>query len=127
MKKKMLTPLELKVMNILWDIESGFVKDILDNWKEGDVNSKKHYNTISTIVRILRDKGFLDVKAYGRTHQYFPIISREDYQGTFLKNALANVFKGKISSLVSTLVDDDSISDVEMEELKSLIDKKKID
>ncbi|MEM7103760.1 MAG: BlaI/MecI/CopY family transcriptional regulator [Bacteroidota bacterium] len=122
---KLLTPLELKVMNILWEIESGFVKDILDHWEDPNDDNKPAYNTVSTIVRILKDKkGFVDIRAHGRTHEYFPIISQETYRKTFLKNAISSVFEGKVSSLVSTLVGQDEISQDELDELKSLIDEK---
>lgn len=120
MVKKILTPLELKVMNILWRLEKGFVKDIRTNWDE---QPPPAYNTISTIVRILAEKGYVGHQAHGRTHEYHPVISREDYQGTFLNNALKNVFKGSASTLVSTLMDNDKISDEELEELKRLINE----
>ncbi len=119
MAKKILTPLELKVMNILWTLEKAFIKDILKHWGEEPVPA---YNTVSTIVRILAEKkGFIDYEAHGRTHEYFPVISREDYQGTFLNNALKNVFKGSVSSLVSALIDNKDVSKTELEELKKLI------
>jgi len=112
MAKKILTPLELKVMT--------FVKDILTNWDE---QPPPAYNTVSTIVRILADKGYVGHKAHGRTHEYFPTISRTDYQGTFLNNALTNVFKGSASTLVSALMDNDKISDEELAELKRIINE----
>lgn len=121
MAKKILTPLELKVMNILWRLEKAYIKDILANWNE---QPPPAYNTISTIVRILADKkGYVGYKVYGRTHEYFPLVSRADYQGTFLNNALTNVFKGSVSTLVSTLMDHDKISDEELEELKRMINE----
>ncbi len=119
---KMLTPLELKVMNILWNIEKGFVKEVLEKWDE---NPAPAYNTISTILRILTEKKFVNYNAFGRTHQYYPVVSQEDYQGTFLHNALENVFDGSIQSLVSALVDNDQISVKELDELKKLIESKK--
>ena len=118
MVKKILTPLELKVMNVLWRLENAFIKDILSNWDE---QPPPAYNTISTIVRILADKGFVGYEAHGRTHRYHPIISREDYQGDFLNNALKNVFKGSVSSLVSTLMDNGKVSDKDLADLKRLI------
>jgi BlaI family penicillinase repressor len=119
--KKLLTPLELRVMNILWKIERGFVKDIRDNWDEEPVPA---YNTISTIVRILKDKKeYIGHKAFGRTHEYFPVVSKEAYQKNFLKSAVNNVFSGSLTSLVSTLVDKDKVSNQELEQLKSLLDK----
>ncbi len=117
--KKLLTPLELKVMNILWTIKSGFIKDIRENWDESPAPA---YNTISTIVRILKDKkDYIAHKAYGRTHEYFPKVTKEDYQRQFLDNAVSNVFSGSLSSLVSTLVDQDEISTSELDELRSIL------
>lgn len=117
--KKLLTPLELKVMNILWTIKSGFIKDIRENWDEDPAPA---YNTISTIVRILKDKKeYISHKAYGRTHEYFPKVSKEDYQKQFLDNAVNNVFSGSLSSLVSTLVDQEQISTSELDELRSIL------
>lgn len=117
--KKLLTPLELKVMNILWNIKSGFIKDIRENWDEEPTPA---YNTISTIVRILKDKkDYISHKAYGRTHEYFPKVSKEEYQKQFLDNAVNNVFSGSLSSLVSTLVDQEQISTSELDELRSIL------
>ena len=120
MAKKILTPLELKVMNILWRLENAYVKDIRTNWDEQPAPA---INTISTIIRILAEKGFVAYKAHGRSHEYFPVVSRADYQGTFLNNALKNVFKGSVSTLVSTLMDNDKISDEELKELKRMINQ----
>lgn len=119
---KILTPLELKVMNILWTIEKGFVKEVLGHWDE---QPPPAYNTVSTILRILTEKEFVKYTAFGRTHQYFPAITQEEYQGKFLKNAIENVFEGSFSSLVSALVDNDDISNNELEVLKKLIASKK--
>ncbi|MEM6723546.1 MAG: BlaI/MecI/CopY family transcriptional regulator [Bacteroidota bacterium] len=123
---KLLTPLELKVMNILWDISKGFVRDILDHWEE-DEEKKPAYNTVSTIVRILKDKEYVDVIAHGRSHEYFPLISRECYQEQFLDNAISNVFQGKLNQLVSTLIDSEQIDQQELSALKQLIERKKQD
>lgn len=123
---KLLTPLELKVMNILWDISEGFVRDILDHW-EPDDDKKPAYNTVSTIVRILKDKNYVDVVAHGRSHQYFPVVSRENYQEQFLDNAISNVFQGKLNSLVSTLIDSEQVDQTELDQLRKLIEMKKQD
>lgn len=121
----LLTPLELKVMNVLWRIKKGFVNDILDNWDADDEDKKPAYNTVSTIVRILKDKKkFVGHTAYGRSHQYFPLISKREYQGNFLENAVSNLFSGSFSSLVSAFVDKDDISVSELEALKKLIEDK---
>jgi predicted transcriptional regulator len=121
----LLTPLELRVMNVLWQIKKGFVNDILANWDTDDEDKKPAYNTVSTIVRILKDKKeFVGHKAYGRSHEYFPIISKKEYQTNFLDNTVNNLFAGSFSSLVSTFVNKDGISDDELEVLKKLIEAK---
>ena len=119
MSKKLLTALELKVMNILWDKKQAFVKELIEEWNEEPVPA---YNTISTVVRILQEKGFVGHKAFGRSHQYFPKITRNKYQKRLMRNVLDNVFSGSLKTMVSTLVSDDSLSDNELEELKDLID-----
>lgn len=117
--KKLLTPLELKVMNILWTIKKGFIKDIREHWDEDPAPA---YNTISTIVRILKDKkDYITHKAYGRTHEYYPKVTKEEYQRQFLDNAVNNVFSGSLTSLVSTLVDQEEISTSELDELRALL------
>lgn len=121
----LLTELELRVMNVLWKIKKGFVKDILENWETDDEDKKPAYNTVSTIVRILKDKkDFVGHEAFGRSHQYFPIISKTEYQEEFLDNAIDNIFAGSFSSLISTFVDKKEISSAELEMLKALIDEK---
>lgn len=119
---RLLTPLELRVMNILWKLKEAFVKDILESWIEED---KPAYNTISTTVRILQEKGYVDHKAYGRTHQYFPLVSKFDYQKRFLKNAVDNVFSGSMTNLVSALMEDKAMSENELQKLEDFIDKSK--
>ncbi len=119
----LLTPLELKVMNVLWKLEKGFVKDIIEN---GNWDGEKvpKYNTVSTIVRILVKKEYVGHKAYGRSHEYFPIISKMEYQTRFLKNAINNVFSGSMTSLLSTLVSDNEVSQKDIDDLKRLIEDK---
>ena len=71
---KELTKAEEQVMQILWKIEKGFVKDIIDSMPK----PKPAYNTVSTIVRILEKKGFVGHNAYGKTHEYYPLVSKKD-------------------------------------------------
>ena len=71
---KELTKAEEQIMQILWKLEKGFVKDIVDAMPE----PKPAYNTVSTIVRILEKKGFVDHNAYGKTFEYFPIVSKKE-------------------------------------------------
>ena len=117
---KLLTPLELKVMNILWKLKKAFVKDILDKWPE---KPKPAYNTISTIIRILEKRGYIDHKAFGRTYEYFPSVSKFTYQKRLITSVLDNAFAGSVNSLVSALVDNEKVSDKDLDQLQNLIDQ----
>lgn len=94
---KELTRAEDQVMQILWLLEKGFVKDIIEKMPE----PKPAYNTVSTIVRILETKGFVGHKAYGKTHEYFPLISKEKYTRFYLNNLIRGYFNGSFQNLVS--------------------------
>ncbi|MDX1907202.1 MAG: BlaI/MecI/CopY family transcriptional regulator [Bacteroidia bacterium] len=115
-----LTPLELKVMNILWAKREGVVKDLIAAWPDDRVPA---YNTVSTIIRILEEKGFVGHEAQGRGHRYFPLISRGKYQKILLKNVLDNVFAGSLTGLVSTLLDNRTMSPEELQALREMIDE----
>jgi BlaI family penicillinase repressor len=119
MINKLLTPLELKVMNILWKIKRGFVKDILDCWAELPLPA---YNTVSTTVRILQDKGFVGFSSVGRGYEYYPLMSKANYQKNLIVNVLENAFAGSASSLVSALVSDEKISEQEIQEIQEILD-----
>lgn len=114
-----LTPAELEIMQILWDRESAFVNDILAVLPD----PKPAYNTVSTIVRILEQKGYLAHKAYGRSHEYYPIIDRESYTKDFMVNVLNNFFGGSASRMVSFLSSNESISLEETDEILRLLQK----
>ncbi len=120
MEKKLLTPLELKVMNILWRLRKAFVKEIMEEWVDEEPPA---YNTVSTIVRLLQKKGFVEHKAYGRSHQYFPAITKSQYQKRHLHNVLNNVFAGSMKGLVSTLISEKSVSQDDLAALKRLIEQ----
>ena len=114
-----LTPAELEIMQILWDRESAFVNDILAELPD----PKPAYNTVSTIVRILEQKGYIAHKAYGRSHEYYPIIDRESYTKDFMVNVLNNFFGGSASRMVSFLSSNESISLEETDEILKLLQK----
>jgi BlaI family penicillinase repressor len=97
MRMKELTKAEEQIMQILWDLEKGFVKDVLEKFPE----PKPAYNTVSTICRILEKKGFLDHKAYGNSHQYYPLITRDIYTREYLNNFVDSYFGNSIEQLVS--------------------------
>ena len=110
---KELTKAEDQVMQILWDLKSGFVKDIIEQMPE----PKPAYNTISTIVRILETKGFVDHKAYGKTHEYFPLISKEKYTKFYLNNLLKGYFGGSFQNLVSFFAKENKLDTKAIEKL----------
>ena len=114
-----LTPAELEIMQILWDRESAFVNDILAELPD----PKPAYNTVSTIVRILEQKGYLAHNAYGRSHEYYPIIDRDSYTKDFMVNVLNNFFGGSASRMVSFLSSNESISLEETDEILKLLQK----
>lgn len=113
MQIKELTKAEEQVMQILWKLGKGMVNDILSQMDE----PKPAYNTVSTIVRILEKKGFVGYRAYGKTHEYFPIVDKKTYTRFFFKTFLGNYFGGSFSSLVSFFAKENDMDIKELEEL----------
>ena len=120
MKMKELTKAEEQIMHILWDLEKGFVKDIIDRLP----SPKPAYNTVSTIVRILEKKGFIDHKAYGKTHQYFPTIAKEVYTQQYLNNFVRNYFDDSYQEMVSFFTKKENLTLSELEDLMQIIRQK---
>lgn len=114
-----LTKAEEQVMHVLWDVGEGFVKELLARFPE----PRPAYNTVSTIVRILEEKGFIDHKAYGRTHLYFPTVTREEYSKERLDGFVRDYFENSFSELVSFFADEKQLSLKEMEEIMALMEK----
>lgn len=117
---KELTRGEEQIMQILWKLEKAFVKEIIDEMDE----PKPAYNTVSTIIRILVKKNFVTHKAYGKSHRYYPVISREEYRNQFFSGFLGRFFSGSFKQLVSAFSDEENMSVAEMESLKKLIEEK---
>jgi len=113
-----LTRAEEEVMQVLWKIRKGFVKEILEHFEE----PKPAYNTVSTIVRILQDKGFVDHKAYGRTHEYFPIISKDEYSKSHLSSFVNDYFSNSFEKMVSFFAKEKKISVKEMQEIMKIME-----
>ncbi len=110
---KELTKAEEQVMQLLWKLEKAFVKDLIDEMP----NPKPAYNTVSTIVRILEKKGFVGHNAYGKTHEYFPLVAREDYTRLYMKNFMRNYFSGSFKEMVSFFAKEDNMSLSDFDEL----------
>lgn len=108
-----LTKAELEIMQVIWQKEKVLIHDILAELPE----PKPAYNTVSTIVRILENKGFVSHKAYGRTHEYFAAVAKEDYTSTYMRTVLDNFFDGSISRMVNFFSAQKSISLEETDEI----------
>lgn len=107
-------------MQIIWGLERCTVRDLRDHIKDELGQPEPPHSTVSTIVRILEDKGFLDHKAYGRTYEYFPLLSREEYSRQSLRKLVGDYFDGSMNRLVSFLVKKEDLS---LSELSRLIEK----
>jgi predicted transcriptional regulator len=114
-----LTRAEEEVMQILWDIEKGMVHAILEKFPE----PKPAYNTVSTIVRILEQKGFVGHKAYGRTHEYFPLLSKKDYTRTSFRGFMTNYFGNSYKSLASFFATEEKLSVKDLEDIQRTINE----
>ena len=112
-----LTKAEEQIMQVLWHRGPSFVKEIITEMHE----QKPAYSTISTIVRILQEKGFVDHKAYGPTHQYYAIISKDDYSHFTMKKMLNNYFDGSMKKMVSFFSKKEKMDIKEVEEILDLL------
>lgn len=115
-----LTSKEEEVMRALWKLEKAFVKEILPELEE-----ELHYNTVSTIVRNLEEKNFVSHQAFGKTHQYFPLINQEEYSKTVVNSTTQKFFEGSYKNLVSFFAKEEKISTEELREIIDLIEKSK--
>lgn len=116
---KELTKAELQIMQILWDIDKGFVNDIIEHLPE----PKPAYNTVSTIVRILEKKDFVAHNTYGKSHEYYPVVSRTEYTDSFMNSVLSTFFDNSVSQMMSFFSQREKISVNEMEEIIRLLNK----
>ncbi len=114
-----LTKAEEQVMQILWDMEKAFVKEIVEKFPD----PKPAYNTVSTIVRILEKKKVVDYKSFGRTHQYFPLISKEEFLNRTTDSLVQKYFSGSIENLVSYFVKEKNLTVQELEAIINEISK----
>ncbi len=119
MKITQLTKAEEQVMQVLWEIEKGFVKDVIDKMPG---RNKPAYNTVSTIIRILERKGFIGHTDYGKTYEYFPLISKSEYTKHFMGSFMKNYFSNSYKHLVSFFTNENNLSVDELEELKKIMD-----
>ena len=118
---KQLTKAEDQIMQVLWTLKKGFVKDIIDQLP----NPKPAYNTVSTIVRILERKGFVGYTAFGKTHEYFPLIAKEKYTQFYLNNLVKGYFGGSFHSLVSFFAEENKMNLTDIDQLVKQLEELK--
>lgn len=107
-------------MQILWDMERGFVRDIIAKLPD----PKPPHSTISSVVRILEGKGFVGHKAYGKTYEYYPVISKDEYRKFYLKSVVQDYFSDSYKEVLSFFAQEENIGKEDLKDLMELIDKK---
>ena len=114
-----LTRKEEEAMKILWKARKGFVKELVDLHPE----PKPHYNTFSTLIRGLEEKGYIGHKAFGKNHQYFPLIKKEEYRKSYMKKVVSDYFGSSYKNVVSFFVDENKIDADDLRDIIKLIEK----
>ncbi|MFA6402526.1 MAG: BlaI/MecI/CopY family transcriptional regulator [Salinivirgaceae bacterium] len=117
---KELTKAEEQVMQYLWKLEKGFLKDIVDEFPE----PKPAYTTVSTVIRVLVKKGVIGFTTHGKIHEYFPEISKADYFGTHFKGLVTNFFNGSNTLFASHFTNGKELNLNELEEIKQMVEQK---
>ena len=116
-----ITKKEEEIMNFFWKKGELFVKEIVEFY----TNPRPHYNTVSTMVRTLEEKGYLGYRSFGNTYQYYPLISKEEYNRKNLRSMISKYFGNSFKRVVSTLIEEEDISIEELKELISEIENKR--
>ena len=119
MENKELTKAEEQIMQYLWIIERGFLKDIVDCFPD----PKPAYTTISTVIRVLVKKGFITYNSYGKINQYYPLISKSDYFQNHVTSIINNFFNGSAPKFASFFANE-KMNISELEEIKQIVEEK---
>ncbi len=109
-----LTHKEEEIMTILWRLEKAFIHDLLEAIEE---EPKPPYNTVSSIVRKLVSEGYIGYTAFGKTHQYYPILRKEDYRANAFRRLMDNYFGGSPTALLSYFVKEENVNAAELNKL----------
>ena len=120
-KTTKLTKAEEEIMQMFWEHGPSTVSVLIEKMEE----PRPPHSTISSFVRILEKKGFLDHKTYGRAYEYFPIIEKKSYSKYSLKNLVSNYFQGSMNEMVSFLVEENDLSLSELAKLINKLENKK--
>lgn len=118
---KQLTQAEEEIMQILWQLEKAFVKEIVEKFED----PKPAYNTVSTLIRILEKKGFVGYQAFGKSHQYFPLIQKSEYSKKYLNRFVDSYFSGSYEQLVSFFTKQEKMDIRDLEKLLDELKSKK--
>ena len=116
---KRLTRKEEEAMMILWKKGKGFVKELMELYTE----PKPHYNTLSTIIRGLEEKGYVNHRAYGKNHEYFPVVTKEKYRKNFMKGVVSDYFGSSYMNVVSFFIAQKKLNAEDLKELIEMIEK----
>ena len=116
---KQLTKAEEQVMQILWDINEGVVKDVVDSFSE----PKPAYTTVATVFKVLENKGFVIKRKIGNTHLYKPLVSKEDYTKLQFSSLLKNYFNGSFPKMATFFARENNLSISELEELMKITEE----
>ena len=115
-----LTNKEELIMNAMWKLQKAFVKDVMKELQ----NQKLHYNTISTMIRNLEEKKFLSHETFGKTHRYYPLLTKEEYGRDLMDQTTEKFFNNSYKNLFSYFAKQEKISAEELREILELIEKK---
>ncbi len=118
---KLLTEVELELMNVIWELGDCTVKDVQNALPE---SRDLAYTSVATIMKILEQKGALKSQKLDRAHTYHAVLSRLEYEAVTLRHLTANVFRGDRSSLVMRLLDDSDLSQKELQDIKALLNQR---
>lgn len=116
---KVLTKAEEQVMQVLWKLEKGFLRDIVDAIPA----PRPHQNTVATLLKILVEKEFVNITVLGRQHLYTPLVGKDEYSKRTMKQIVKGYFEGSFSNVVSFMVKENNISIEELESLLAQIKK----
>ena len=118
---KTLTKAEEQMMQTIWKLDKAFLREIIDELP----NPRPHQNTVATIIKILVEKEFVGVTVFGRSHQYYPLVSKDVYSKGSIKTLVKGYFEGSFSNAVSFMVKENNLSIEELEILLKQLKKTK--
>ncbi len=115
-----LTKTEERVMQALWKLDKAFVKDIIELLPD---DPKPPYNTISSVVRLLEKKNYVGYKAYGKTYEYFPLITKAEYRKAFFSRMISGYFDNSLESFLSFMVKHEELKEEDINKIKDMINQ----